>query len=130
MFLIASSLAITTYFPRVLFNRVDDADDRAVNRRACFAGRGGRSRPALLNDYHNIGLDSVERETGLFAATPEDEFARAGPDRIDCDERFAHGAQIAVEDLNDHQFAAFESGVFDRRDHVSDYAGELHITGP
>src|SRR6266536_820512 len=108
MFLIAYSLAITTYFPRVLFNRVDNADDYAIGRR----------------------LDSVERETGLFAATPEDEFARAGPDRIDCDERFAHGAQIAVEDLNDHQFAAFESGVFDRRDHVSDYAGELHITGP
>src|SRR6266542_716187 len=65
MFLIASSLAITTYFPRVLFNRVDDADDRAVNRRACFAGRGGRSRPALLNDYHNIALacvDGIERE--------------------------------------------------------------------
>src|SRR5262245_20691909 len=65
MFLIASSLAITTYFPRVLFNRVDDADDRAVNRRACFTRRGGRSRPAFLNDYHNIALacvDGIERE--------------------------------------------------------------------
>jgi hypothetical protein len=69
--------------------RIDNADDCAIGWR----------------------LGSIERETGLFASAPEDKLAGAGPDRIDCDEWFAHGEQIAVEDLDDQQLAAFERGV-------------------
>jgi beta-phosphoglucomutase len=72
---------------------------------------------------------ALERETRLFAATPEDKLAGSRPDRINCDERFAHLTQIAVENLNNHQLATFKRCVFDRGDHGSDDASELHICG-
>src|SRR5215510_46774 len=110
MFLIASSLAITTYFPRVLFNRVDDADDGAVNRCSCFAGRGGRSRPALLNDYHNITLacvDGIEREHGSAAR-------RA----------------VGIDRLNEHYARVFVARILLCGDDIAQDASQNHLRSP
>src|SRR5262245_5654228 len=107
MFLIASSSAITVYFPRVLFNGIDYADDRAVNRRARFAGGGRRGRPALLNDNHDVALARV--------------------DGIEREDRSAARRAVGIDWLNEHYARVFVARILLRGDDVAQDASQNHL---
>src|ERR1041385_5617011 len=73
----------------------------------------------LRIDYsHNRAISrcifALERKARFLSAAPEDQFAHAGADRINRDQRLPLRLQVLVERLNNEQFTVMQRFVLHR----------------